>query len=653
MLKTEMRNEATMHIDKMDTASMIKIINEENHNAVSAVEAASEQIEKVCDIVAECFEKGGRLFYVGAGTSGRLGVVDASECPPTFGVPTSQVIGVIAGGERCMTQAAEAAEDDAQAGMRDLQAHELNEKDVVVGISASGGAAYVVGALEYANQVGAVSVSVSSNPDTPIEKAARLAIVTDTGAEVVTGSTRMKSGTAQKLVLNMISTVSMIKTGKVYENMMINLKPSNKKLKKRMIDIVMEIKKCDGEEAEALLEQYNWNIRSAVENTGVGRKYPKEMQEYIDAETGVSVKKLTGNVGNSNHLYFTNNSFYDNDRKIVFCSDRTGKMNLFSLDLTDYSITQLTDLQTMQKANHMLEAIVDPIKNRCYFFYDKDLYAIDLMTLKSQVIYRMPEGYEPHIVSCKADADYVYTAIFEDVTEKVDKSIPENTTEFLHEKFKYVSDSKIVKVRFDGSGWEYIHEDACWIAHVNVNPKNEEQITFCHEGPWDAVDNRLFGMDVAQKKIWRMLPKNSKEVIGHEYWYEDGVRVGYHGTIRGSEDRLMSHITFDCSENVSTLFNFNTGHIFSFDEKLIVGDGDMEGRYIRLWKLKDGKYEEPRALCSHFSTFKTQNEHAHPRFTPDGKHVIFSSDRDGKTNIYIAEMPEYEELPLLSEFSKL
>lgn len=264
MLKTEMRNKASEHIDKMDTLSMVRLINEENMNAVKAVEESLDKIAEVCDAVADCFENGGRLFYIGAGTSGRLGVIDAAECPPTFGVSKEQVIGIMAGGERCMVQAAEAQEDDAAAGERDLRRYNLCSKDVVVGISASGGAAYVVGALEYANRVGAVSVSLSSNPDTPMQKVAQMSIVTDTGAEVITGSTRMKSGTAQKLVLNMISTAAMVKTGKVYENMMINLKPSNVKLRARMIRIVSEIKNCDEKTAEMLLKQNDWIIRNAV-----------------------------------------------------------------------------------------------------------------------------------------------------------------------------------------------------------------------------------------------------------------------------------------------------------------------------------------------------------------------------------------------------
>lgn len=264
VLRTEMRNEASCHIDQMHTEDMLRLIQEENRNAVAAVEDALPQIARVCDVVAQQFDRGGRLFYIGAGTSGRLGVMDAAECPPTYGVPRDQVIGIIAGGDGCLKQAAESQEDDADAGRRDLEPYDLCDRDVVIGISASGGAAYVVGALRYAGQMGAVTVSLTSNFHTPMEAVAQLSIVTDTGPEVVTGSTRMKSGTAQKLVLNMISTVAMIKTGKVYENMMINLKPTNRKLRDRMIRIVCEILHCTPEESEKRLEANQWDIRKAV-----------------------------------------------------------------------------------------------------------------------------------------------------------------------------------------------------------------------------------------------------------------------------------------------------------------------------------------------------------------------------------------------------
>ena len=264
MSRTEMRNPKSKHIDKASTKEMLSIINEENMNSVKAVEDALPQIELACDIAAETIAAGGRIFYVGAGTSGRLAVTDASECPPTFGVNYETVIAVIAGGPSAVFKAAENVEDSAELGEKDLLVHNLTSKDTVVGISASGNAAYVVSALKAAKRIGCKIISLSCNEICKIAEIADVAIFTDTGAEVVTGSTRMKAGNAQKMVLNMISTCAMIKTGKVYENLMINLKPTNIKLKKRMIGIVGEILGTDETVSERLLEENDWNIRKAV-----------------------------------------------------------------------------------------------------------------------------------------------------------------------------------------------------------------------------------------------------------------------------------------------------------------------------------------------------------------------------------------------------
>ena len=265
ILKTEMRNPNTTHIDRMTTAEMLDTIQRENENAVLSVRRALGKIEIACDIIAEKLSQGGRLIYVGAGTSGRLGVLDASECPPTFGVPKDMVIGIIAGGEKCMFQAAEGAEDNYESAIKDLKDKQLTKNDVVVGISAAGNAQYVIGALDYANDLGCDTIGITSNEDTLITKSAKASIITDTGAEVITGSTRMKAGTAQKIILNMLSTVSMIKLGNVYENMMINLRPTNDKLTLRMVRIVTEITGIGEEEAKKLLEESNWNIRTAVQ----------------------------------------------------------------------------------------------------------------------------------------------------------------------------------------------------------------------------------------------------------------------------------------------------------------------------------------------------------------------------------------------------
>ena len=264
MLRTELRNENSMHIDKMTTLEMVQVMNKENLNSVMAVEAALPQIALAVDAAAKAIGNGGKLVYIGAGTSGRLGVLDASECPPTFGVEQETVQGIIAGGPERMFKAGENAEDVYENGVADVE-KVLKAGDVLVGISAAGGAKYVIGALEKAKEMGCVTVSVSSNPDTAIEKVADIAIVCDTGPEVVTGSTRLKAGNSQKFVLNMLSTCAMIKTGKVYENLMVNLKPSNEKLKGRVVRITAAILDCTEEEAIPLLEKNDWNIRKTVE----------------------------------------------------------------------------------------------------------------------------------------------------------------------------------------------------------------------------------------------------------------------------------------------------------------------------------------------------------------------------------------------------
>ena len=269
MLHTEQRNPNTMHIDRCDTAEILQLIQNENLNAAKAVGEALPQITAACDAIEAQMRKGGRLIYIGAGSSGRLGVLDAAECPPTYGVSPETVMGIMAGGKECMFRASENAEDGADAGVRDLQEVNVNANDVIVGISAAGNAAYVAAAMRYAKSLGCVTIGLTCNRGSLTDTIADFSIVTETGPEVVTGSTRMKAGTAQKMVTNMLSTCVMIRLGMVYENMMINLKPSNEKLRRRVISIVCEILRCPEDEAIALLDAHDWNIREAVESRGV------------------------------------------------------------------------------------------------------------------------------------------------------------------------------------------------------------------------------------------------------------------------------------------------------------------------------------------------------------------------------------------------
>ena len=266
MLKTEQRNPHTTHIDRMSTAEMVSIIQQENKNAVNAIDSELDAIAQAVDAISLRMKKGGRLFYIGCGTSGRLGVLDASECPPTYGVSPDTVIGIIAGGDGALRKAAENAEDDYAHGQADLGAYAITNKDSIIGISAAGGASYVIGALELAKEKGALTVALTCNAGCPMESIADIAIHPDTGAEVVTGSTRMKAGSAHKMILNIISTAVMIRQGHVYENMMVNLRPTNIKLRARMIRIVGEITGLNEEASEQLLERNDFVIPMAIED---------------------------------------------------------------------------------------------------------------------------------------------------------------------------------------------------------------------------------------------------------------------------------------------------------------------------------------------------------------------------------------------------
>lgn len=261
---TEQRNPNSMHIDRLSALEIVQVINNEDKQVSLAVEKCLPQIAEAVEKIVVAFQQGGRLVYVGAGTSGRLGVLDASECPPTYGVPPEMVVGIIAGGERALRHPIEGAEDNREQGKADLQTVNFSQKDVLVGIAASGRTPYVIGAMEYANELGATTVSIASNPNSVMAQIADIAIDTVVGAEVLTGSSRMKSGTAQKLVLNMLTTASMILIGKCYQNLMVDVQATNEKLKARAIRIVIQATECEREIAEATLKTADNNAKLAI-----------------------------------------------------------------------------------------------------------------------------------------------------------------------------------------------------------------------------------------------------------------------------------------------------------------------------------------------------------------------------------------------------
>ncbi|UZJ80189.1 N-acetylmuramic acid 6-phosphate etherase [Fictibacillus sp. KU28468] len=290
-LTTEKRNPNTLDIDECSSLEVVRKINNEDQTVPAAIEKVLPEIASVVDQVVAAFRNGGRLIYTGAGTSGRLGILDASECPPTYGTPSEMVIGIIAGGGQAIHTAVEGAEDDKEAGMNDLKNLDLTKDDVVVAIAASGRTPYAIGALEYANEIGAVSAALVCSSDSEMSKVAQHTIAAVVGPEVVTGSTRMKAGTAQKLVLNMISTASMIGIGKVYSNLMVDVQPSNKKLVQRAKNIVVEATGCSPEEAEQALSDHDGYAKGAILQL-LTELSPSETKTLLEKKNGMLKQAL-------------------------------------------------------------------------------------------------------------------------------------------------------------------------------------------------------------------------------------------------------------------------------------------------------------------------------------------------------------------------
>lgn len=262
-LVTEKRNEKTMDLDHMSTSEFLRVMNEEDQQVPLAVKAVLPQIETAVEHIITALQQGGRLIYIGSGTSGRLGVLDAVECPPTFST-TEEVKGIIAGGDAAFVKAKEGAEDSEEGGVRQLMEIGFNQRDILVGLAASGRTPHTIGALKKAKELGAFTIAISCNPGSEIGKIADLAIDMNVGPEVITGSTRLKAGTAQKLVLNMLSTASMVGIGKTYQNLMVDLKPTNEKLVERSKRIIMQATECDYETAQRIFEASDQRPKVAI-----------------------------------------------------------------------------------------------------------------------------------------------------------------------------------------------------------------------------------------------------------------------------------------------------------------------------------------------------------------------------------------------------
>jgi oligogalacturonide lyase len=373
-----------------------------------------------------------------------------------------------------------------------------------------------------------------------------------------------------------------------------------------------------------------------------GRVWPREWRDCKDPLSGAHVRQLTNYRGHSHHPYFTNPGWYDRGRRLLFGSDRENRTNLFSVHLHTGEIMQITDLEPVGPPHEteFLDVCVNPARDVAYFWYDRQVIALDLRSLETRALWRMPDGFRHTMINCAADGKCLCAGVFEDLSDRIRIDYLRGYVGF-RETWAAKPLSRIMCIAADSGGAEIGWEEKTWVGHINTSPTQPHLLTFCHEGPWDLVDNRIWGLDLNTRKAWKIRPREDKEAVGHEYWHADGLHIGYHG--RWPDGRkFFGKIRYDGTDRLEVSFPHETGHIHSNDFSLIAGDG---GKVVRLWRWNDRDFDGPRALCEHRSSCHIQQVHVHPRFAPDGKQVLYTSDVSGYGNVYLADVPDFDSLP--------
>jgi oligogalacturonide lyase len=378
-----------------------------------------------------------------------------------------------------------------------------------------------------------------------------------------------------------------------------------------------------------------------------GQNWPAEWRTFADPKTGVQVRQLTNHKGHSHHVYFTNSGWHAGGRKLLFGSDRGNRTNLFSVDLESGAITQLTDLDQPPPPGEtsFLFASVNPQREEVYFWHGRDLVALNLESLEERRIYRAPDRFLTNMTNVTADGRYLCTGMYEDLSSKFKIDLLHGYVGF-REYWEAMPLSQIVRVDTDTGASEVVFEENYWIGHVNTSPKLPNILTYCHEGPWEQVDNRIWGLDMTSGRSWKIRHTLAGERVGHEYWFADGEQIGYHGHSPQGE-AFYGSVRYDNSGRVEAPFPADSTHFHSNDLRLIVGDGKRQAPRLLLWRFRDGRFEGPRVVLDHRGSFHVQVLHVHPRFSPDGSQIIYVSDTSGYGNLYMVETPDFDALPEL------
>jgi oligogalacturonide lyase len=387
-----------------------------------------------------------------------------------------------------------------------------------------------------------------------------------------------------------------------------------------------------------------------------GKRWPAEWRTYADPISGAQVTQLTGFKGHSHHPYFTEHAWYGDGRKVVFISERYNKPDLYGVDLETGEITQHTDLDPADGAMGKYSA--NPARDQACITQDDKLYAVDLRAQELRLLYTRPEGYHRGTAAFTADGNYVLTYHVADVTEQLRAKIGDD----VHRYNEYAAGRKsgdvgdirhliwaahphsmIVKIALDGSGHEVVHEENYFLGHINPSPTLPNIITFCHEGNWSDVENRIWGLNIDTGERWMIRPNAPDEAIGHEYWMADGVHVGYHG--RTPSGPVYGSIRYDNAERIEAPFAFGSQHFHSRALDLIVGDGVSGDPHLLLWRYRDGAFQGPKVLAYHRASRQLGSLHVHPCISPQGDYVLYTADPQGYGQIFKVELPEFDSLP--------
>lgn len=373
---------------------------------------------------------------------------------------------------------------------------------------------------------------------------------------------------------------------------------------------------------------------------GIGSRWESELNVYQDPVSGATVHQLTNYKGHSNHFYFTYPCWYDKGRKIVFYSDRENRTNLFGVDLESGEITQLTDLDPAKDRIGGLSK--NPVRQEIYFYHGDTLMALDLASLDARPLYTRPEGYVGGSANATADGKYLCAGYREDLSDKILMDLGHGYVGF-DECWEAHPHSMIAKIPIDGGPSEVVYEENYWLGHFNASPKLPNIVTFCHEGPWHKVENRIWGLDLDTGETWQIRPNAPGEAIGHEYWMQDGEHVGYHG--RTPEGPVYGSIRYDNADQVEVPFEGHCWHFHSTMLDLVVGDGDSDNPYLLLWRFRDGQFEGPKVLAWHRGSFHIQRVHLHPCFNAEGTQIVYTADPQGYGQVFVVDVPDFDSLP--------